>query len=253
MVAAPFQKQAAKLGLPVRPVPARSAVLWPWGWLLQHHGPLLRLHPGSGTGPPEEEEARGRPLGAGWAACPWLRVPRDITAQARRAASAGRGPGPGCWGGPGRPRGHGGDPLHPSAVFVDAVQGDQRAHSAPTHAQLCAHACRDGTATCTAPLARLHCSTPPPAVRTRGCNAPVAHICVHTGCVVHAHPCTGAPGHVWGGGRLRAVWASAVGLGWERCGAGTGRRPPAGRGGGVRHSLRRLLFYLVQSQFLECF
>ena len=37
-------------------------------------------------GAADAEEVRGHPLGWGWAPCPWLCIPRDITAPARRAA-----------------------------------------------------------------------------------------------------------------------------------------------------------------------
>lgn len=248
LVAAPFQKQAAELGLPVRPVPARSAVLWPWGWLLQHHGPLLRLHPGSGTGPPEEEEARGRPLGAGWAACPWLRVPRDITAQARRAASAGRGPGPGCWGGPGRPRGHGGTLCTPARCSWTQCKGTS-VHTQHPRVHSCVHM-RVVTAQPRAQH-RLHACTvarPPP---------PCAHAAalhpLHTDVCTLAECCACTPVH--GGPRTRVGRRAAEGGGLgERRGAGLGAvwgwdgTEAAGRPGGWGETFLAALVILSGSK-----
>lgn len=228
MLLAALQGQAAKPGLPVRPVRVPSTALWPRGWQLQP-----RLHSSTGT---------GRPMRRRCVAIPW-------DGAGRRA--------PGCASPVISP------PRHAVLLWNRARQ--QREPGGAMHTACCLEPrCTHSTRVCRAACTRVWlwhsrasiaaCSVPPLCAQPCVPVASVARTNMQVGRVFCVHTRVKGPlGHVWGGGRLQAVWVSAVGLGWERCGAGAGWRPPAGRGGGVRHSLRRLLFYLVQSQFLECF
>lgn len=164
-------------------------------------------------GAADAEEVCGHPLGAGWALCPWLCIPRDITAPARRAAPPAVEQGQAAGGGRGGP------------VCTAWSHG---AHTAPMCAELPAHVCGCGTAV--HPLLLAAC---PLSVHTRSPVACTACTNVQVGCTFCcAHACKGPLGHVWGRGQLRADWASAVGLSWERCGAGSG--VGLGRAGGRR-------------------
>lgn len=81
-------------------------------------------------GAADAEEVRGHPLGWGWAPCPWLCIPRDITAPARRAAvEQGQAA-----------EGTGGGPCTQPAAWSHG------AHTAPVCAELLARVCGCGTA-----------------------------------------------------------------------------------------------------------
>lgn len=183
---------------------------------------------------------------------------------------------------------HGGDPLHPDRAgreMEDAGWGGWCAHTPRGATPACARPRSHARAH--APLARrLHVCTL--TARTRGAAAPRCRWGAQPAPrrdppapATCWHRSLGTPGHggcppaaklqphtharvlaarsactrVCKGPRTRvgrrAASGSAVGpegavWGWD----GRGRGRP---GGGVRHSLRLLLFYLVQSQFLECF
>ena len=191
-------------------------------------------------GAADAEEVCGHPLGAGWALCPWLCIPRDITAPARRAAPPAVEQGQAAGGGARGPRVHSLEPRCTHSTHVCRAAG--------TRVWL-RHSCAS-IAACSVPPLRAH--TQPRCMHCMHKRASWLHVLLCTrvqrapGTRVGQRAAAGGLGERCGA-ELGAVW------GWERCGAGAGWRPPAGRGGGVRHSLRRLLFYLVQSQFLECF
>lgn len=235
LAAAPVQGQAAKPGLPVGALWVPGAALRPRGWQLQA-GP----HPSTST---------GRPMRRRCVAIPWERAGRcapgcasPVISPPRHAALLRR-----LWnkakqrgGGARGPRVHSLEPRCTHSTHV--------CRAARTRVWL-RHSCAS-IAACSVPPLRAH--TQPSCMHCMHKRASWLHVLLCTrvqrapGTRVGQRAAAGGLGERCGA-ELGAVW------GWERCGAGAGWRPPAGRGGGVRHSLRRLLFYLVQSQFLECF
>lgn len=213
---------------------------------------------------------RGGPWGAGWAPCPGRRGPvisplrhAGLPPAVGQAGGAGEAPqlqGPGSVGG-----------TLCTPTRLGASRGTQSGRAGvctPTCAQLCSHAhvrtCTAGTWAAWAhptewaggPSLHMGCAArtvgaplDPPCTSTAAglqARAPTAHTRVHIGHVLCVHTRVQGP---------RDTCGAEGGFG-ERCGAGGALWGRAGRGqpgGGVRHSLQRLLFYLVQSQFLECF
>lgn len=208
LAAAPVQGQAAKPGLPVGALWVPGAVLRPRGWQLQA-GP----HPSTST---------GRPMRRRCVAIPWERAGRcapgcasPVISPPRHAALLRR-----LWNKAKQWGGGRGGPV--------CTAWSHGAHTAPMCAELPAHVCGCGTAV--HPLLLAAC---PLSVHTRSPVACTACTNVQVGCTFCcAHACKGPLGHVWGRGQLRADWASAVGLSWERCGAGSG--VGLGRAGGRR-------------------
>lgn len=121
---------------------------------------------------PTPAQPHGGPRGAGWAACPWLRSPRDITAQARRAAAVGQAGGAGeapQLRGPGSARGG------PSAPRP----GWERDGGRGVGGLVCAHPTRRNTRVCTAAFTRAcACAACTQAARVhphspdQGCRSP---------------------------------------------------------------------------------
>lgn len=109
-------------------------------------------------GAADAEEVCGHPLGAGWALCPWLCIPRDITAPARRAAPPAVEQGQAAGGGgEGAPCAQLGATVHTQHPCVQSCR-----HTCVVAAQLCIHCClQRAPSPCThaAQLHALHAQT----------------------------------------------------------------------------------------------
>lgn len=208
---------------------------------------------------PTPAQPHGGPQGAGWAACPSPRGPRDITAQARRAASADRGRGPG-WGGRGGPAAAGAGRCMGGTLCTPAGLGGSQGtwgrgagvHTPRAHTT---HACTGAFTRVCACSACAQAARVPPHRRLQGTPAPPrmqgaqpappgtpgaphmaalqpghagagARTCVHVGCVLGVHTRVQGPrgrcGVEGGFGERWGAGGSAVGPGWAEATAGQG-------------------------------